>query len=207
MIFDVLIVEDDVDVSTSISKILEDEGLSCVVAENSRQVFEIIKKTSPRVMLIDILLMDSEHNGLEIMDLVKKDHPNIPCVIMSGHASVNSEEMKKHAYDYIQKPFRAHQIIATIRNAISHVQLNLEHEILLQSLNQSIEIVFDSPKWQKIKNKIARIAPTDSRVLIMGPKGSGRELVARNIHDLSDVSSGDFIAFSPRLFSDNDVGS
>ena len=63
--------------------------------------------------------MDSEHDGLEIMNLVKKDHPSIPCGIMSGHGSVNPEEMRKHAYDYIQKPFRAHQILATIRNAIS----------------------------------------------------------------------------------------
>ena len=86
-----------------------------------------------------------------------------------------------------------------------HLQLNKEHENLLQSLNRDIEIVFDSYKWQRIKSKIGRIADTDSRVLILGSKGSGRELVARNIHALSSLSGNEFIVFSPRLFPSDEI--
>lgn len=205
MVFDVLIVEDDPDVSSSISTIMEDEGFSCVTAAGSAQVMDIFKRDRPRVMLVDILLMDSKHSGLEIMEIIKKKHPDIPCIVMSGHASVNPDEMRKHAHDYIQKPFRAHQIVATIRNAISHAQLSQEHESLLQSMNQDIQMAFNSPQWQAIKVKVRKVAATNGRVLILGSKGSGRELVARNIHALSSLSDREFICFSPTLFRSEEV--
>ena len=193
---DVLIVEDETDIRMMIAGILEDEGYTVRQAATSEQAIESIRSRLPGLLVLDVWLEGSSMDGIELLDLVKKDNPLLPVIIVSGHGTVETAvaAIRKGAFDYIVKPFKAQKLLVTVTRALENAQLRRENEELKGKSTADLELIGGSAAITQIRTKISRIAPTNSRVLITGPSGTGKELIARKIHVQSDRSDGPFIA-------------
>ena len=193
---DVLIVEDETDIRAMIAGILEDEGYTAHQAETSDVALEIIRSRLPGLVILDVWLEGSSMDGIELLDLIKKDYPNLPVIVISGHGTVETavSAIRKGAYDYIVKPFKSEKLLVTVVRALENARLKRENEELKGKTVTANDLIGSSVIISQIIHKISRIAPTNSRVLITGPSGTGKELIARQIHALSDRSDGPFIA-------------
>ncbi len=193
---DVLIVEDESDIRAMIAGILEDEGYKAHQAATSEQALESIRTRLPGLLILDVWLEGSSMDGIELLDVVKKDHPNLPVIIISGHGTVETAvaAIRKGAYDYIVKPFKSEKLLVTVIRALENARLKRENAELKGKTVTANDLIGSSVVISQIRTKITRIAPTNSRVLITGPSGTGKELIARQIHALSDRSQGPFIA-------------
>ncbi len=193
---DVLIVEDEADIRAMLAGILEDEGYTVHQAETSDQALEIIRKRVPGLLILDVWLEGSSMDGIELLDHVKEDHQLLPVIVISGHGTVETavSAIRKGAFDYIVKPFKAEKLLVTVTRALENARLRRENEELKGKTTADLELIGSSPLITQIRTKIARIAPTNSRVLISGPSGTGKELIARQLHMLSDRAAAPFIA-------------
>ena len=193
---DVLIVEDETDIRTIIAGILEDEGYTVRQAATSEQAVEALRSRLPALIVLDVWLEGSSMDGIELLDLVKKDNPLLPVIIVSGHGTVETAvaAIRKGAFDYIVKPFKAEKLLVTVTRALENARLRRENEELKGKTTADLELIGASSAITQIRSKISRIAPTNSRVLITGPSGTGKELIARTIHGQSGRSDGPFIA-------------
>lgn len=196
MKYDVLIVEDETDIRTMIAGILEDEGYAVRQAATSEEALESIRSRLPGLIVLDVWLEGSSMDGIELLDLVKKDNPLLPVIIVSGHGTVETAvaAIRKGAFDYIVKPFKAQKLLVTVTRALENAALRRENEELKGKSTAALELIGGSGLITQIRTKISRIAPTNSRVLITGPSGTGKELIAKKIHTQSDRSDGPFIA-------------
>ena len=193
---DVLIVEDETDIRAMIAGILEDEGYTAHQAETSDVALEIIRSRLPGLVILDVWLEGSSMDGIELLGLIKKDYPNLPVIVISGHGTVETavSAIRKGAYDYIVKPFKSEKLLVTVIRALENARLKRENEELKGKTVTANDLIGSSVIISQIRHKISRIAPTNSRVLITGASGTGKELIARQIHALSDRSDGPFIA-------------
>ncbi|NNE56835.1 MAG: sigma-54-dependent Fis family transcriptional regulator [Hellea sp.] len=193
---DVLIVEDENDIRAMIAGILEDEGYSVRQSSTSEKALDHIRSRLPGLIILDVWLEGSNMDGIELLDLVKKDHPLLPVIIISGHGTVETavSAIRKGAFDYIVKPFKAEKLLITVTRALENARLRQENEELKGRSTGDLELIGSSPLIGQLRAKISRIAPTNSRVLITGPSGTGKELIARQLHSLSDRSSAPFTA-------------
>jgi len=193
---DVLIVEDETDIRMMIAGILEDEGYTVRQAATSEQAIDSIRKRLPGLIVLDVWLEGSSMDGIELLDLVKKDNPLLPVIIVSGHGTVETAvaAIRKGAFDYIVKPFKAEKLLVTVTRALENAQLRRENEELKGKSVAALDLIGGSPIISQIRTKISRIAPTNSRVLITGPSGTGKELIARKIHSQSGRAEGPFVA-------------
>ena len=193
---DILLIEDEDDIRAVMAGILEDEGYSVREAATSQAAMTIIGQRVPSLVVLDVWLADSELDGLELLDALKTSHPEIPVIIVSGHGTVETavSAIRKGAYDYIVKPFKSAKLLVTVQRALEAARLRTENKRLRGRADTDDMIVGDSTVIQHLRAKIERIAPTNSRVMISGPSGSGKELVARNIHALSTRSEAPFEA-------------
>ncbi len=193
---DVLIVEDETDIRAMIAGIMEDEGYTVRQAATSEQAVEAIRSRLPALIVLDVWLEGSSMDGIELLDLVKKDNPLLPVIIVSGHGTVETAvaAIRKGAFDYIVKPFKAEKLLVTVTRALENARLRRENEELKGKTTADLELIGGSAAISQIRTKISRIAPTNSRVLITGPSGTGKELIARTIHGQSNRSDGPFIA-------------
>lgn len=195
MAHDILIVDDERDIRILTSGILEDEGYQTREAGDSAAALASIESRQPGLVLLDIWLKGSELDGLEILKIIKRDHPYVPVVIMSGHGTIESAvaAIKDGAYDFIEKPFAADRLVLAVARAIDAMRLKRENEELRLRAGTETELVGRSAAIHQVRQIIERAAPANSRVLITGPAGSGKEVAARMLHARSRRAGGPFV--------------
>ncbi len=178
MALDVLIVDDEADIRMLIGGILEDDGYQTRGAADSTSALEAIRTRRPSLVVLDIWLQGSQLDGLELLDLVKRDHPSLPVVIISGHGNIETAvaAIKRGAYDFIEKPFKADRLLLVVQRAIEATRLKRENEELKVRAGDPTEMVGAAPAVHALRQAIERVAPTGSRVLITGPAGAGKEV-------------------------------
>lgn len=192
---DILIVEDEQDIRALVAGLLQDEGYETREAANSDQALAEIEVRRPSLILLDIWLQGSKMDGLGILKSVKKDHPDLPVLMMSGHGTVETavQAIKDGAHDFIQKPFKMDHMLLMVERAIDAGNLRREVAELRAQTGRNEEMIGDSAAIRDIRLALERVAPSNSRVLIAGPAGSGKEIAARTIHKLSRRSTGAFV--------------
>src|SRR6185369_13646531 len=198
MAHDILIVDDESDIRMLIGGILEDEGHQTRGAGDSTAALEAIHNRRPTLVILDIWLQGSKMDGLELLDVVKRDHPSLPVVVISGHGNIETAvaAIKRGAYDFIEKPFKADRLLLVVERAIEAARLRRENEELRIRAGDPSELVGASSSINIVRQAIERVAPTGSRVLITGLAGSGKEVVARQIHARSRRADGPFITLN-----------
>ncbi|MBL1421215.1 MAG: sigma-54-dependent Fis family transcriptional regulator [Alphaproteobacteria bacterium] len=193
MAADILIVDDEADIRELIAGILEDEGYEVRTADSADAALTAINDRRPSMIVLDIWLEGSRLDGLELLELIKQAHPNLPVVIISGHGNVETavSAIRKGAYDYIEKPFKVDRLILLVEHALENFTLKRENvELKLKSGDDVI--AGRSPLTRQLIANIEKIAPTNSRVFITGLPGTGKELAAKSIHQLSYRASRPF---------------
>jgi two-component system nitrogen regulation response regulator NtrX len=198
MVSDILVVDDEADIRDSISGILDDEGHRCRLARDSDEALRAIEERRPHLMILDIWLQGSRLDGLEVLSAVKRAHPDLPVVIISGHGNIETAvtAIKRGAYDYIEKPFKADRLSLVTTRALEAYQLKREVKQLKERSIQSSEMVGHSTGINQLRGQIDRVAPTNSRVLIRGASGAGKELAARVMHNKSARAEGPFVVLN-----------
>lgn len=195
---DILIVDDQKDIRTLLSSILQDEGYHTREAGNSHQALEAIKTSRPHLVIMDIWLNDSRFDGIEILDIVKQDHPNLPVIMISGHGNIETavNTLKKGAYDFIEKPFQTERLLSIVARAIEVFQMSEELQELRSKNGKVTNLHGESSKLISLKQNIEKISKANSRVMIKGESGSGKEVAARLIHHQSDRQNESFVVFN-----------
>ncbi len=198
MASDILIVDDESDIRELVAGILEDEGHGTRTASNSDECLAAIEKRRPTLVFLDIWMQGSRLDGLALLDVVKGQHPDLPVVIISGHGNVETavSAIKRGAYDYIEKPFKADRLILIAERALEASKLRREVKELREKSGDSSELLGASTTINQLRQQIDRVAPTNSRILISGPSGSGKELAARMIHQVSLRAGGPFVVLN-----------
>ena len=196
MKYDILIVEDEDDIRAMIGGILEDDGYEVRLTATSAEAINSLKSRKPSLMILDVWLKGSAMDGIELLDSIKKSHPNMPVIIISGHGTVETavSAIRKGAYDYIVKPFKADKLLVTCKRALENARLKSENEELKGKRSHDVALIGTSSHVIQLKQKITKIASTNSRVLISGQSGTGKELIARLLHENSLRSKGPFKA-------------
>lgn len=191
----ILIIEDEAAIRRVLTKILSEESSSYLVEEaaNGLEGLEKVKVSDYDLILCDIKM--PKMDGVEVLDAVKKIKPEIPMVMISGHGDMETaiQTMRMGAFDYISKPPDLNRLLNTVRNALDKKQLVVENTILKKMVSQQFDMIGRSAPIENIKNIIAKVAPTEARVLITGANGTGKELVARQLHEQSERSSAPLI--------------
>lgn len=196
MAHDILVVDDEADIRGLIADILRDEGYSCREAADSSQALGALADRQPNLMVLDIWLQGSELDGLQILETAKQLYPDLPVVMISGHADIETavSAIKIGAYDFIEKPFKADRLLLMVERAVDTARLRRENAELRQRVGEEPTLWGVSSEISQLRHVIERVAPTESRVLITGPAGVGKEVVARQLHNQSRRKEGPFIA-------------
>ena len=192
MAMKILIIDDERSIRNSLKEILADEGYDVDVAENGAQGCAMVDKEKYSVIFCDIKM--PEMDGMEVLDRLSQMGVDSAVIMISGHADIGTavECIKKGAFDFIQKPLDLNRILITIKNATEKVSLVKETKILKKKVYGQ-EMVGESPALLHVKDMIDKVAPTDARVLIVGSNGTGKELVARNLHQKSPRSAAPYV--------------
>ena len=198
---EVLVIDDNSDIRELISGILKDQGLTVREAANYDQALFEINKKLPDVAIIDVKLDKGDNDGLELLSNLKKIDDDVPVIMISGHANVQMaiDSLKLGAFEFIQKPFSSERLLNFLNRAIENVELKKEKNALESKLFHSYDIVGKSQSIEKVKNLISKLSNTESRIFISGPAGSGKELVARQIHKKSSRSKKPFVVVNGAL--------
>jgi two-component system nitrogen regulation response regulator NtrX len=193
---DILVIDDEQDIRELIGDILQDEGHSTRLARNSQTAFEAINRAEPDLIILDIWLKDSEFDGIDILTKTKRDNPNIPVVIISGHGNIEIAvaAVKQGAYDFIEKPFNIDQLLVVVGRALEASELRRENKSLRNSEPENGEMIGESPAFRALKSQLDKVSKTNARVLLTGPAGVGKEIAARYIHAHSPRAGGPFVS-------------
>lgn len=191
---DILVVDDESDIRELISDILKDEGFTPRVANDSCSTFQAIDERLPSAMILDIWLQNSKLDGIEILEKVKRQYPDLPIIMISGHGNIETaiNSIRLGAYDFIEKPFKEDKLLVLLNRAIETAQLKQENQKLKERGAPETELIGSSLLISQLRNSIDKLAQTSSRVLIKGPAGCGKEVIARFIHKKSRRATGPF---------------
>lgn len=200
---EILIVDDEADIRAIISELLEDEGYVCRQAANAQEAREMVQQFLPSLVILDIWMSQSDMDGLELQKWIRRLYPDVPAIMISGHGNIETavQAMKDGAYDFIEKPFKSERLIILVKRALEAVSLTLENRELKKKSLEAIEIIGTSAAMKGLRQDVEKVASSNSRVMISGPSGSGKELVARRIHDLSDRRDGRFVLANCAMLS------
>ena len=189
----ILITDDEDSIRNILRDILEFEKYDVIDTSNGKDALAIVKKEPVDLMILDIKMKGMD--GIEVLEKIKESQPDLPVIMISGHGTIQIavEATKKGAFDFIEKPPDLNRMLVTVRNALNSRELIRENKQIRTELHGAKQIIGESPVMVKIKSTISKIAPSDSRVLITGENGTGKELVARSIHNQSRRSSKKFI--------------
>lgn len=195
---DILIVDDEADIRMLISGVLHDEGFATREAGDSNGALAALATRRPSLVILDIWLHNSHLDGLELLRAVKHEHPSVPIVMISGHGTIETAvtAIKLGAYDFIEKPFKADRLIFVVQRAIEAARLREENAELRLRVGPQSELIGQSSAVCNLRQNIAKVAPTGSRVLITGPAGVGKEVVARDLHARSHRAAGSFVVLN-----------
>ncbi|RMD89882.1 MAG: sigma-54-dependent Fis family transcriptional regulator [Alphaproteobacteria bacterium] len=193
---DILIVDDEKDIRELIGDILEDEGYATRLAANAEDCMAAIAEEPPALIILDIWLKDSRMDGIDILKAVKRDHPGIPVVIISGHGNIEIAvaAIKQGAYDFIEKPFNIDQLLVVIRRAMETSRLRRENLALRRREATAAEMIGVSPAFRALKSQLDKVTRSNGRVMLTGPAGCGKEVAARYIHANSARRDGPFVS-------------
>jgi len=198
---EILVIDDNSDIRQLISSILIDNGLKVREAANYEQALLEIKKKLPDVAVIDVKLDKGDNDGIELLKHLKKIDDDVPVIMISGHANVQMavDSLKLGAFEFIQKPFSTERLLNFLKRALENVELKKDKLALENKLFHSYEIIGNSQAIQKIRNLINKLKKAESRIFISGPAGSGKELVARQIHKQSSRAKKPFVVVNGAL--------
>ena len=198
MASDILVVDDEADIRDIVSGILDDEGHETRTAADSDAALAAITDRVPRLVFLDIWLQGSRLDGLALLDEIKARYPDLPVVMISGHGNIETavSAIQRGAYDFIEKPFKADRLLLVAERALETSKLKREVTELKKRSGDPVELIGTSVAVSQLKQSIEKIAPTNSRVMILGPSGSGKELVARLIHKKSTRANGPFVGLN-----------
>lgn len=194
MAHDILIVDDEADIRSLLAGILEDEGYDTRQARNSDEALEAVDIRRPDLVILDIWLENSTLDGLKILERLSVGCPDVPVIMISGHGTIETavSAIKIGAYDFIEKPFETERLLLQVGRALEAVQLRRENAELRARSDTDDRLIGDSTGVTQVAQAVEKVAPTNSRVLITGPAGVGKEVVARMIHTNSARSNGPF---------------
>ncbi|MDE1130472.1 MAG: sigma-54 dependent transcriptional regulator [Ascidiaceihabitans sp.] len=192
---DILIVDDERDIRELISEILKDEGFTTRLAGNSDDAIAAIDAEPPALMILDIWLKDSRMDGIDILKTVKRENPDVPVVIISGHGNIEIAvaAIKQGAYDFIEKPFNIDQLLVVIRRAMETSRLRRENQTLKRQDGVQSEMIGASASFRTLISQLDKVTKSNGRVMLSGPAGSGKEVAARYIHANSNRASAPFV--------------
>ena len=198
MATDILIVDDEADIRGLVAGILEDEGYGTRTAKDSDEALAAIEARRPHLVFLDIWIERSKLDGLQLLEVIKKSHPDVPVVMISGHGTVETAvaAIKQGAYDFIEKPFNSDRLILVAERALETLRLKREVRDLKQRASVAQLLVGKSSVMNQLRQTIERVAPTNSRIMIVGPSGSGKELTARMVHAASSRAGGPFVVIN-----------
>ncbi len=196
MFGDVLIVDDEQDIRNLIAGILEDEGYRPRTAGDSDSALREISSRCPSLVLLDVWLQGSQLDGLEMLNVLRERYAHLPVVIISGHGNIDTavSAIRSGAWDYIEKPFKADKLLLTVQRAIEAAKLQRENMELRRKVEVNFTLIGQANVMEQLNTKIDKLAQANSRVMIMGPAGAGKEAAARQIHNKSPRVNQNFIA-------------
>lgn len=189
----ILVIDDEKAIRNTLKEILEFENHTVDLAEDGVVGIEMFSNGGYDIVLCDIKM--PQMDGIEVLDRLQEQSSDTPVIMISGHGNIDTavEAIKKGAYDFIEKPLDLNRLLITIRNATDKTTLIQETKVLKRKVNKAYDIVGESPAISKVKDMIERVAPTEARVLITGPNGTGKELVARWLHEKSNRTAMPFV--------------
>ena len=201
MATEILIIDDNSDIRNILKDLISDAGYKTRVAANYNQALNEIDKKLPDVAIIDVKLDKGDNDGIELLSHIKKKNKDVPVIIISGHANIEMavNSLKKGAFEFIQKPFDHERLMNFIYRAVENFNLKNQNKELETKLFHSFDLIGNSPNIEKIKEQITKISQTETRIFINGPTGSGKELIARKIHKLSNRIKGPFVILNGAL--------
>jgi two-component system nitrogen regulation response regulator NtrX len=188
-------VDDEVDIRELVAGILSDEGYAVRTASSSEEALAGIRARKPALLILDIWMQGGGMDGLELLDLVKELDPDLPVIMISGHGNIETavSAIKRGAYDFLEKPFKSDRLLLIVQRALEAAALRRENRRLRVQTLTPDGLIGHSQAAQQLRQLIAKVSPTNSRILIAGPPGSGKELVARMIHVGSQRAQGEFV--------------
>ncbi len=205
MTSDILIVDDEEDIRLMIAGILEDEGYSPRMASQSDEALQEIKTKKPDLIIQDVWLEGSKLDGLEILEHLQKYDADLPIIMISGHGTIEMavKALQLGAYDFIEKPFKTDKFLILVKRALETLSLKKENKVLREKAMDQAILEFNGPsaKMKQVQQTIERVAPTESRVLITGAPGTGKDIAARLIHQHSNRAEGQFVVLNCALMT------
>ncbi|SHN86848.1 sigma-54-dependent transcriptional regulator [Bradyrhizobium erythrophlei] len=198
MASDILIVDDEADIRELVAGILDDEGFTTRTARDSDSALAEIANRRPNLVFLDIWLQGSKLDGLQLLEQVKRDHADLPVVMISGHGNIETAvaAIKRGAYDFIEKPFKSDRLILVATRALETSRLKREVKELKQLAPTASVMTGRSACMNQLRQTIDRAAKANSRILIVGPSGAGKELAARTLHNMSSRAEGPFVVIN-----------
>jgi len=198
MASDILIVDDEADIRDLVAGILDDEGFTTRTARDSDSALAEIANRRPSLVFLDIWLQGSKLDGLQLLEQVKRDHADLPVVMISGHGNIETAvaAIKRGAYDFIEKPFKSDRLILVATRALETSRLKREVKELKQLAPTASIMTGRSACMNQLRQTIDRAAKANSRILIVGPSGAGKELAARTLHNASSRADGPFVVIN-----------
>ncbi len=195
---EILIVDDEPDIRFLLEGILEDDGYVTCSAANSDEALRAFRQNRPSLVILDIWLQNSKLDGMALLRLFREENPDIPVLMISGHGTIETAVSSLHqgAYDFLEKPFQSDRLLVVIQRALEAARLRKENAELRLRAGEERPLMGNSSVVGALRNQISRVAPTNSRVLISGPAGAGKEVAARMIHAQSKRAEGPFIVLN-----------
>ncbi|WP_370237162.1 MULTISPECIES: nitrogen assimilation response regulator NtrX [Henriciella] len=192
---DILIVDDEPDIRELIAGVLEDENYAVRSAATAEKALEEVRMRAPGLVILDVWLQGSDMDGLSLLKFLKSIDPLIPVIVISGHGNIETAvaAIRRGAYDFIEKPFKADRLLHLVARALESTALKRENASLRNMVGSSDDWIGDSHAATNLRSSIGKVGPTNSRVMIVGPAGAGKELAARLIHLHSNRREGPFV--------------
>ncbi|MFP4125408.1 MAG: sigma-54-dependent transcriptional regulator [Alphaproteobacteria bacterium] len=207
MTTEILIVDDEAAIRETVADILEDEGLRPTLAADADEALAAVEAGPPDLVLLDIWLEGSRLDGIAVLDEIKRREPALPVLVISGHGTIETAvaAIRKGAYDFLEKPFKADRLLLAIERALEAARLKREVAELRLKARADDALIGRSPAMNQIRQAIERVAPTNSRLLITGPPGTGKEIVARQVHAQSRRADAPFLVVNAATMAAENV--